>query len=146
MKRYSACIASIIRLHALYVVSVSDDITWDNPGTAIWSSIELNVAIICTSISVLKPLLSRIIPGLLSGVRSKAKSGGTGGTGGTMVSFSDGRKSSAVKPRKESESGLEMMEESEREVWGLREVRASVLSCERRDGEGKAEVEIAEAV
>ncbi|KAF2197097.1 hypothetical protein GQ43DRAFT_223315 [Delitschia confertaspora ATCC 74209] len=57
-----ASVASILRLQALYVVSKSHDITWDNPGTATWSTIELNVGIICASLPTLRALLSKIFP------------------------------------------------------------------------------------
>jgi hypothetical protein len=57
-----ACIASIFRLHCLYTLSKSGDFFWDDPGTATWSIIELNVGIICASISTLRPLLSLFLP------------------------------------------------------------------------------------
>ncbi|KUJ16489.1 uncharacterized protein LY89DRAFT_84513 [Mollisia scopiformis] len=141
-----ACIASICRLHALYEVSVSKDMTWDNPGTAIWSSIELNTAIICTSISVLKPLVSRLLPGMLSSRKSseapKIRSGGNG----TVLSFSAGKWMDTTLASSE-DGKFEMMDESEREVWGLREVRESVgREAESRqglrDGVGPMSVEV----
>ncbi|KAH8664970.1 hypothetical protein BGZ60DRAFT_516265 [Tricladium varicosporioides] len=58
----AACIASIFRLHMLYKLSKSSDFLWDGPGTATWSSIELNVGIICASVSTLRPLVSRFLP------------------------------------------------------------------------------------
>ncbi|KAF2834658.1 hypothetical protein M501DRAFT_943757, partial [Patellaria atrata CBS 101060] len=57
-----AGITSILRLHALYIVTISKDITWDNPGTAIWSCVELNVGIICASLPTLRALLTKFFP------------------------------------------------------------------------------------
>lgn len=62
LTKYSAAIASICRLHALYVLSHTTDITWDNPGTAIWSAIELNVGILCASLPTLRAFFIRIWP------------------------------------------------------------------------------------
>ncbi|KAH7304554.1 hypothetical protein B0I35DRAFT_330539, partial [Stachybotrys elegans] len=61
---FSVCIISVIRLHSLYVTSVSTDPTWDNAGVAIWSCIELNVAIICACLTTLRPLITRLYPRL----------------------------------------------------------------------------------
>lgn len=46
------CIISILRLQSLYVISKSTDVSWDNPLAAIWSSMEVNVGIICSVSSV----------------------------------------------------------------------------------------------
>ncbi|KAF2454920.1 hypothetical protein BDY21DRAFT_373789 [Lineolata rhizophorae] len=77
-----ACITSILRLHALYVVSVSDDITWDNPGSAIWSSVELNTGIICACLPTLRALVARVFPRFFPAYRYTAGSGANGGTAG----------------------------------------------------------------
>jgi hypothetical protein len=62
-------ITSILRLHSLYVVSVATDITWDNVGAATWSSIELNIGIICACLPTLRPLLIRVFPRLIDSTR-----------------------------------------------------------------------------
>lgn len=46
----------------MYIVSISKDITWDNPGTATWSTMELNIGIICASLPTLRALLSKMFP------------------------------------------------------------------------------------
>jgi hypothetical protein len=61
----SSCVASIIRLYALYKVSFSTDQSWDVPVIVIWSCIELNTGVICIGLGSLKPLISRYLPGLL---------------------------------------------------------------------------------
>jgi len=50
---------------------VSTDPTWDNTGAAIWSVVELNCSILCSSLPTLRPLLARIIPGLGSSFKSR---------------------------------------------------------------------------
>ncbi|KAF2112246.1 hypothetical protein BDV96DRAFT_649053 [Lophiotrema nucula] len=57
-----ASLASVFRLHALYIVAISKDITWDNPGTATWSAMELNIGIICASLPTLRALLAKHFP------------------------------------------------------------------------------------
>ena len=34
---FITCAISIVRLHSLYVVSRTNDLSWDNPMPAIWS-------------------------------------------------------------------------------------------------------------
>ena len=61
------CVVSILRLHALVVLAAHpEDTTWYSSATAYWSSIEMNLAIVCASLPALKPLLVRIIPGFSS--------------------------------------------------------------------------------
>jgi hypothetical protein len=80
----SASIASVCRLHALYLISVSSDITWDSSASVYWSSIELNIGILCASLPTLRPFLARVWPNAFSssigsqrvGESSGNKSGG----------------------------------------------------------------------
>ncbi|KAL4788453.1 hypothetical protein BJX76DRAFT_365745 [Aspergillus varians] len=62
------CVTSIIRLISLNKISNSSDPTYDNIGAASWSAIECNVGIICACLPTLRPLVSRIIPQLLSSI------------------------------------------------------------------------------
>lgn len=57
---------SILRLPSLKKASISTDFSYDNIGIAIWSCIEVNVAILCACLPALKPLISHFFPGLLS--------------------------------------------------------------------------------
>lgn len=57
-----ASLASVLRLHALHSLTVSTDITWDNPGTATWSCMELNIGIICASLPTLRAFFGRYFP------------------------------------------------------------------------------------
>lgn len=44
----------------------SKDPTWDKTGTVYWSTVELNIGIVCASMTTLRPLASRIFPGVFS--------------------------------------------------------------------------------
>lgn len=66
---FTTCLISVLRLHSLYIASKTKDLSWDNPMPAIWSSTELNVAILCSCLPTLKGLISRIWPRLLSSGR-----------------------------------------------------------------------------
>ena len=54
-------IVSILRLPALYHLMHSKDITWENPMASIWSSIEMNVAIICSCLPTLRCLFPKLL-------------------------------------------------------------------------------------
>lgn len=60
------CITSIIRLKALHTILTSRDKSLKGVSCAIWSGIEINVAIACSSISTLKPLVRKTFPRFLS--------------------------------------------------------------------------------
>ncbi|KAF1844858.1 uncharacterized protein K460DRAFT_429649 [Cucurbitaria berberidis CBS 394.84] len=57
------CVVSILRLHALVVLMAHpEDKSWYGSKVAYWSSIEINLAIVCACLPTLKPLLVKIIP------------------------------------------------------------------------------------
>ena len=62
----SGCIVGMLRLHGLYQASISTDITYDNVSAATWSSVELNVGIMCACVPAMKPVISTFFPRLLS--------------------------------------------------------------------------------
>lgn len=64
------CITSGLRVRSIIVIASSEDVTWDNAPAAIWSCVEVNVAIICASLATLKPLLVRYAPRVLSATLS----------------------------------------------------------------------------
>ena len=79
----SAAIASVCRLYALYLISVSSDITWDSPASVYWSAIELNVGILCASLPTLRPFLARIWPNAFSSsIGSQRVEGSSGNKSG----------------------------------------------------------------
>lgn len=58
------CLVSILRLHALVVLSHHpEDRSYYSAAAAYWSSIEINLGIVCTCLPALKPLIVRMIPG-----------------------------------------------------------------------------------
>lgn len=67
----SVCIISVYRMFTLKAGVISQDPSWENIGAAIWSSIELNVSIIASTLPTLRPLVARILPGIgLSSARN----------------------------------------------------------------------------
>lgn len=69
------CIVSILRLHSLVSISGSEDPTYDNPPAATWSSVETNVGIICSCLPLLRPLMTRFLPGALSSRNRRSSTG-----------------------------------------------------------------------
>lgn len=59
------CIISIVRLKSLYAISISTDIPLNSVDCALWSCVEVNTAIVCSSVSTLKPLLAKVFPRIL---------------------------------------------------------------------------------
>ncbi|CAI7644391.1 unnamed protein product [Penicillium glandicola] len=68
-------ITSVLRLKSIFVISNSDDPTYDNVGAAAWSAVECNVAIICACLPGTRAFLSKLLPHIFStrsnGYRSK---------------------------------------------------------------------------
>ena len=62
---HSVCIVSILRLHTLVAISNSTDQSYDNPAAATWSSIEVNVGIICSCLPLLRPLIQMVMVSLM---------------------------------------------------------------------------------
>ncbi|KAK2059663.1 hypothetical protein LY76DRAFT_592122 [Colletotrichum caudatum] len=55
-----ACIASMVRLKFLVTFSNTYDATWDNVEIFEWSTLEINLAMICGSLPALRPLFSKM--------------------------------------------------------------------------------------
>ncbi|KAK6505891.1 hypothetical protein TWF481_007780 [Arthrobotrys musiformis] len=68
------CVVSILRLHALITLEPSQDPTWDQAATTCWSSIELNIAIICASLPTLRPVVGKVFPSLLGSTNAYGNS------------------------------------------------------------------------
>jgi hypothetical protein len=74
------CVVSVLRLHALTVLSHHpDDRTYYSAATAYWSAIEMNLGIVCASLPALKPLIVTIIPRFAT--RHSSRGYGTAGSG-----------------------------------------------------------------
>jgi hypothetical protein len=65
---------SIIRMQSLYTISVGTDTSMDGVLIALYTSVEVNVAITCASLPANKALLQRIFPRLLSSKRGGGRS------------------------------------------------------------------------
>ncbi|KAF2169823.1 hypothetical protein M409DRAFT_52318 [Zasmidium cellare ATCC 36951] len=64
------CIVSILRLQSLYVISRTKDTSWENPLAAIWSNVEINIAILCSCLPTLRCIFPKIFKSQLSRDRS----------------------------------------------------------------------------
>jgi hypothetical protein len=60
----SVTIVSILRLQSLVTFASSDNPTWDDWQTTNWSTIEVNVGIICACLPTARLMLKRIFPAL----------------------------------------------------------------------------------
>jgi hypothetical protein len=67
----SATIVSIMRLRSLIYFANSSNPTWDQFELANWSTIEVNVAMICSCLPSLRLLLVRLFPRLGSGTKNQ---------------------------------------------------------------------------
>ena len=63
-------VVSIIRLQSLVQFANSKNPTWDNLPVTIWSTVEINVGIICACMPSLRVLLVRIFPKILGTTRN----------------------------------------------------------------------------
>lgn len=116
----STCIISILRLQSIYVVSISPDITWNNPLAAIWSSSECNFGIICSCLPTLKGCVTRLCPRLLPSVSASNRQNDP-----------ESRRNSESAPEWQGSSAnlktLELLGSYEFEI------RSHVHPCERRE-------------
>jgi len=86
---HSVCLSSALRLKSLiHFLNNIDDSTWSGVGAAYWSSIEVNLAIVCASTPALKPLVVRLIPAFSSYKKGTHISSKRAGTGSHNLSFS----------------------------------------------------------
>lgn len=84
---HSVTVISVVRLQALTTWADSSNPTWNNLSVSQWSTIEINVGIICASMPTLRLLLLRVFPRL---------SGNSQAYGGYNAGRSWGDKKSAV--------------------------------------------------
>ncbi|USW51811.1 hypothetical protein Slin15195_G051300 [Septoria linicola] len=71
----AVCVISVMRLSSLYAISVSTDVSWDNPLAAIFSSCEVNVGILCSCLPTLKGCITRYFPRLFSSASGSRPTG-----------------------------------------------------------------------
>lgn len=68
--RFSVTVVSIVRLQSLVSFANSSNPSWDNLMVSQWSTIEVNVGIICACMPTLRLILLRIFPALSSTTRN----------------------------------------------------------------------------
>lgn len=56
----SVCLISVIRTIILNTLLYAEDVTWEMTAIANWSTVEMNIAIVCGCMPVLKPILSKV--------------------------------------------------------------------------------------
>ncbi|KAF3481175.1 uncharacterized protein GIQ15_03934 [Arthroderma uncinatum] len=60
-----SCLAGCVKSYYIYrTLNESADLTWDGYDIWVWTDIEVNFAVICTSIPILRPLIQRYLPNL----------------------------------------------------------------------------------
>jgi hypothetical protein len=100
----------------------------DAVNIAIWSGIEINVAIACASLPALKPLISRLVPGILPSIGSRNKSNMNNLSGNELGSYH----MNTVNNTNKSRTGTQVEEiKVEQSIYQQREVRVSVEGSER---------------
>ena len=80
-------VIGIIRLHSLTIISQSEDITWVNSPSMLWSTSELELGVVCACLPALKQLFGRVF-GFTKSVSCSddgygAHTGDTAGTDGS---------------------------------------------------------------
>lgn len=82
-------VAAIVRVvRVIYQINSVADIPYISYDVTIWTSVELNTGLFCSSAPTIKPLLQKILPGVLTSVRSSntGSKWGTYHVGGTNQS------------------------------------------------------------
>lgn len=73
----STCIISAVRIHTLRQAAETSDPNWNNVDAAVWSFLELAIAIIAACLPTLRPIFVKLMPRLFHSAigRSQAKPG-----------------------------------------------------------------------
>lgn len=69
-------IAGIVRIARLFPILHNPDVTWVSYDSSIWSSVEINVSIICFSAPAWKPIFKRFLPGFMYSLTDKTSGNG----------------------------------------------------------------------
>ncbi|KAK4040275.1 hypothetical protein C8A01DRAFT_15817 [Parachaetomium inaequale] len=80
-----ATVASIVRLHTIYIYTLATDPFRDGIPVNLWSIIEVTIAIVCGSVPGIKPLFSSRQRRATRAAKSSAGSGGSSAPGQTMT-------------------------------------------------------------
>jgi hypothetical protein len=69
----STCIVSVLRLVWLYPISITKDVTYESPLSALWSNVELNVGVLCSCVPTLRSCMARLFPSLFIHIASSSE-------------------------------------------------------------------------
>ncbi|KAH7067946.1 hypothetical protein FB567DRAFT_634614 [Paraphoma chrysanthemicola] len=128
------CIVTILRLVLVHHFAHRGQVTKSGTFTLIWSTVEINVAIICASLLVMKPLFARFIPALVSEQPLSAREDARIWRGLTGLHLLEG--GSLVDEEKQEEDRRRDTAIS----MGERSARRIALPARARDQEGRASV------
>ncbi|KAH7082002.1 hypothetical protein BKA63DRAFT_589914 [Paraphoma chrysanthemicola] len=113
---FFACAVSIVRLTEIHRHEDSSDPAWDTSSTAYWSTVELNVGILCACLPTLRPLLRKIAPRLL------------GSTGGRSENYNSHKLNTISSRRPKAEHGDGIYIHKEVEFESTTELRSKELT------------------
>ncbi|KAF7561125.1 hypothetical protein G7046_g3005 [Stylonectria norvegica] len=126
-----ACIVAIIRLHSLYVNNSApvDKQPLYGVDIAVWSGLEINVAIVCASVPALKPLFVKAFPRLISSFTDSSKRSRPGrSTHGTLPLGSVDHRAMSRMNGEEENSGIQI-----HQTFEMKAVTASTHASVERD-------------
>ncbi|KAH8878721.1 hypothetical protein GQ53DRAFT_673593, partial [Thozetella sp. PMI_491] len=134
---FFVCIISVYRFFTLHSAVYSTDPSWENIGAAIWSSVELNTAIMCASLPTLRPLVAKWLPG--SGLESAKHNGSSYGAyaSGTGSRRGGPFKELKSQPRTISTEELALKDMEAGQPEGMPGVYANAMANYDRVKEGK---------
>jgi hypothetical protein len=120
-------------------MAVNPDITWHSPLFCIWSTVELNTAIVCSSVPALKNFITRVWPSILqsfSSTKGAARSGtGASDSAATAINSAStiySTKGSTLKGSHMAHIEAQVMEAPKRGI-----VRLVLALFRRNDGRGR---------
>ncbi|RDL37066.1 uncharacterized protein BP5553_04499 [Venustampulla echinocandica] len=68
-------ISTGVRLQQSLSFNLSSDLSWNASSITTWTSIEINVALFCSSVTAIRPLIRQLMPGLMASMSGTHRSG-----------------------------------------------------------------------
>jgi hypothetical protein len=101
-------VTSCLRLTTLNNNATSQDPTWDIEAS-MWTVIEMNVAIVCACLPMIRPLIVKVFPKLMRGSSGdKYNHGGAYGAGGASSAAFGGTSKGYIQSRSQDRDGIHM--------------------------------------
>lgn len=127
----SVCLISVLRAVWINALLDSSDFTWDYVAVANWTSVEVNAAIVCASLLVIKPLITKLWHQIRPRSRGpKMEDGRWPATiGAETVRYNSG--SSGLLTRVKESSGSERALVDDPEVPPMRDVESQYAAAVR---------------